>query len=254
MSRRPVSGMALAAAILIPVHSSAQYWQIQTVESDGDVGRYTSLALDSGDDPHISYHDVTRDQLKYAHGYVSTGYWTRIFPTPTLGAGTWSSLALDSDGYPHISCYYYLDVTHSGLKYSWYDGDVWHTEDADSTLFAGQYGTSLAIDASSMPHVGYYLGVGGDLHYAWYGGSPWSTQAVDSAGDAGRHPSIALDSSNNPHVSYYANGDLFYASRNGSWGTPDVVDSSGTNQGAYTSLALDSNNNPHISTVPTLRS
>jgi hypothetical protein len=32
-------------------------WNIETVDSNGDVGHTTSIALDSSDRPHISYSD-----------------------------------------------------------------------------------------------------------------------------------------------------------------------------------------------------
>ncbi|MCD6119511.1 hypothetical protein J7K50_06685 [bacterium] len=42
-------------------------WHIETVDSDGNVGKYTSIALDSGGYPHISYWDETNNALKYAY-------------------------------------------------------------------------------------------------------------------------------------------------------------------------------------------
>ncbi|MBD3373087.1 MAG: hypothetical protein GF403_10290 [Candidatus Coatesbacteria bacterium] len=41
-------------------------WHIVTVDSAGNVGRFSSLALDSAANPHISYYDNTYDNLKYA--------------------------------------------------------------------------------------------------------------------------------------------------------------------------------------------
>jgi hypothetical protein len=45
-------------------------WDINTVDnSAGGVGRDTSIALDAGDNAHISYYDFTNYDLKYAYAY-----------------------------------------------------------------------------------------------------------------------------------------------------------------------------------------
>jgi hypothetical protein len=41
-------------------------WIIQTVDSEGQLGYSTSIALDSSNHPHISYQDYTNKDLKYA--------------------------------------------------------------------------------------------------------------------------------------------------------------------------------------------
>ena len=48
-------------------HWDGAGWQIETVDSDGDVGDYSSLALDSAGYPHVGYHDTSHRDLKYAY-------------------------------------------------------------------------------------------------------------------------------------------------------------------------------------------
>jgi hypothetical protein len=48
-------------------------WHIETVDSEGNVGLYASLALDGGGYPHISYLDWSNGDLKYAY-YRLTPY------------------------------------------------------------------------------------------------------------------------------------------------------------------------------------
>ncbi|HUT97736.1 MAG TPA: T9SS type A sorting domain-containing protein [bacterium] len=231
--------------LLVLVSTSlAGEWRIETVDSTDNVGKFTSLALDSSGYPHISYYDYTNIDLKYARW---DGAAWRIETVDSGGdVGAYTSLALDSSDYPHIS---YRDSTNDNLKYARWDGDEWLIETVDSAGDVG-YWISLALDDSGYPHISYAADYNGDLKYARWDGAEWRIETVDSAGDVGGFSSLALDSNNYPHISYNEflglTGYLKYARWDGAAWRIEIVDSTGSS-GVWTSLALDSNDYPHIS-------
>jgi hypothetical protein len=113
----------------------------------------------------------------------------------------------------------------------------------------GSY-SSIAVDYVGHTFIASYDRTHGDLTIS---GTPvrgaFDTQIVEEIGNVGEHVSLALDSRNYPYpyISYYdvTNGNLKYASWDGSEWKIETVDSNG-NVGLHTSLALDSDDYPHI--------
>ena len=242
--------------------------RVQTVDSNGIVGQFTSLALDAAGNPVISYQNGSND-LKLAHCNDTdcAGGDESMQVLDSVGSvGQYNALVLDAAGNPVIS---YYDATNGDLK-------LLHCNDAnctggnesiqivDSTGVVGQY-TALALDVAGNPVVSYYEAndaanpsTTGNLKLlhcndANCAGGNESIQTVDSAGNVGQFTSLALDGGGNPVISYYdvSNTNLKLAHCSDANCTPgnvstQTVDSVGAN-GSYSSLVLDAAGNPVIS-------
>jgi hypothetical protein len=126
-------------------------WVVETVDSAGVVGEYSSLALEATAPytPHIGYYDGTNYNPKYAYKGAS-GWYSETVDT-TYPDGQYTSIALDSDGYPHISHYDWMWF--KDLKYSYKDAGGWHTVTVDDSL-AGEY-AAITLDGDDNPHISY---------------------------------------------------------------------------------------------------
>ena len=137
-------------------------WEIQTVEAEGDVGKFASLAMDASGRPHIAYFDWTElnaARVKYAVWDDDEWLIEVVDELPNIqvafiGARRTMSLALDVQGQPHIA-YCSRDV----LKYSIKKGDAWEIQEVtragSDELELGQL-VSLALDSTGRPHLSFF--------------------------------------------------------------------------------------------------
>jgi len=132
-------------------------WVVSTVESQGDVGRYASLAIDSQDNPVISYYQPDGN----TSGYIKVARWDgaqwdiqrvdkleNVF-TGFLGARKTSSIVLDGNDNP-IVAYSDEDL----IKLAVWDGGQWLIDTAftaDGDPFGQQ--VSMAIDGDGVLHL-----------------------------------------------------------------------------------------------------
>lgn len=261
-------------------------WKCETVDSTGDVGRYSSIDVAPLDiwKVGVAYYDVTNSALKFAEYKC------------VLGSCSWSAVTIDGEGYeyypsikydasgrPHIAYSVILgggDFPLQELRFAYRKdsggncgpGNSWYCYTVDSGYGSGtnypyQYVSMEMTYAGStlIPYIAYYDGTNGDLMLARYvggsGGSgcthaSWSCQTIDGASaDVGQ--SVSFELTNAQYFAYYdaTNGKLKYAYRvwagEGNCGGGDfqciTIGDAASPAGARSiSLAVDGADNPLI--------
>ena len=226
----------------------------EAIDSTNDIGKYSSIALDSNGKIHISHFDDTNDDLRYCNNTL--GAWSCAIVdngASTNVLGYFSSIAIDSNNNIHISHY---NNTGGDLRYCNNTAGSWSCTNVETTNNVGQY-SSIAIDSNNKVHISEYDSTNSALRYCNNTAGSWSCATIDSTNVVGLYDSIAIDSNNQIHIAYHynTNDDSKYANNTpgtgcdtGSW-TCKTIDSSGSGGGAYSSIAIDSNNKAHSSHI-----
>ncbi|MDW8023628.1 MAG: hypothetical protein RMJ15_07835 [Nitrososphaerota archaeon] len=186
-------------------------WSIHIVDSQGDVGQYSSIAVDRNGNVHISYYDDTNKRLKYAK--FNGAHWqiTTVDQQPT--SGMYSSIALDSNGNPHIS-YRTWTWIRDELRYAWWDGTQWKKMVVETLPpFTTIGDTAIALDSNNKPYIVYStLGFGFPQIYGFevkvarYDGNKWQIDSIESKSFSFSPPpnvAIGVDSKNLPQIAYF---------------------------------------------------
>jgi len=179
-------------------------WEINTIDINSYV-IYTSIAVDSKNNVHITYGDYSTIQtnpyyslaLKYATN--ASGSWEIV--TIDSEDGTNPSIAVDSKDKVHV-CYV---SENQALKYATNESGTWNIVTLDTEAMA----SSIVIDSKDKVHISYVHGT--NVNYITNVTSTWNITTVDSAVSSGfpssfyspcSYTSIAIDSLKNIHIGY----------------------------------------------------
>lgn len=184
-------------------------WTSEYIGSGPELWIYngTSLAVDSQDNPHITYYFDAGQALM--HAVKSAGVWTFEVVDGVGDVGRYSSLAIDANDLPRVSYYQYLTTNSGIVKHASFDGVQWviTTLDTVDNLLIGpqsQGMISMAIDAAGKSHIVYSTSE--VLTYATLEGTNLTKEvivdysAIDTS--LGGRASLALDSFGRPHIAY----------------------------------------------------
>ena len=230
------------------------------VEPFSYVGTYTSICVDSGENPHISYYDSTNSALK--HAYYSSG-WN--FETADSGGtrGKYTSIAMNTSNQPVIT--YYDDDNDRIMKAERTGANAFSVDVVASISTAGlqgtDYFTSVAVNGDDR-WVAYRNSYNIDLSARNLAADPipsmrsgvpsWATTTIDTTGAVGEQASMAADSDGRPHIVYSDDRlkVLRYAYYDGAdWQIETLAADTGQLGTRYNSIAVDSANHPHVAYI-----
>lgn len=230
-------------------------WNIEQIDTDGNVGRGISMKIDSKNNPHISYYDRTNDALKYAT-WSAEGWHIETVDKHTA---FYNSICLDSKDRPSIAYAYfhqYPCVTKIFLKYAHWNGKYWEKEIVDNfETGAGSY-TSLVIDKEDKPHISYGFThkeapfVDPGLRYAYKSHSNWEIEEIETKSPP--YSQITFDKFGKLYLCYVDKNykDLILSQRIDNIWEKEVIYTENNDYqdiGGEFSIVFDSKNNPHIS-------
>lgn len=162
-------------------------WDVETAAADGDVGRYSSVAINPASHiPAIAYEDSTRGHIRYCeHGGVI--FDNHVTVDSAIRGGAYLSLNF-RDGNPAVS---YYDAYNADLKYAERSGQsAWSAQTVASEFSQGLYTDLAWTYDTNQPAIVYYDKSHDSVVLAYRTpASPWNFEVETTGG--GRNVSVA---------------------------------------------------------------
>lgn len=212
---------------------STSEWTNGLADSGGgsspDAGLFTSIALDSSQNPVIAHYDQYKGELRVATWNGSAFDGTVVDEgedavdvngeTVDSNTGAFTSIAIDG-GTTYIS---YYDQAAGDLRLAINDGSGWTMEVVDSEGDVGQW-SSLLVESGSA-HIAYHDVSNQNLKYASGTSGNFTIETVDEAPYSGADTDL-IKIGDDIHIVYFdgQNNDLKLASLvGGEWSTETVA-------------------------------
>ncbi|MCU7852280.1 MAG: hypothetical protein KZQ80_08710 [Candidatus Thiodiazotropha sp. (ex Monitilora ramsayi)] len=222
-------------------------WMLSTVDSAGDVGRRSTIAVESGGRIHIVYYDVDNHRLKHA-AKDPAGNWTIEIVEVAANFEDYAetALAIDIAGGLHLSYQRRFITGGEELRYAYRSPATgWGTP---VTVEAGGrtgFGTDLLIDNGGGLHLSYHRMNPDEIRYRYRPpGGGWQTPEIVGWGYG--DTALDRDPGGGMHFSYSNSSGLYYRFREpgGNWRSEELVSDAG--QPINRDLALDSQDGVHL--------
>ncbi|HEY0007494.1 MAG TPA: S8 family serine peptidase [Tepidisphaeraceae bacterium] len=184
-------------------------WKITGVDTEDDVGRDTSIAIDDAGRIGVAYADSTRGSLKYALFDSRRGDWGhRTVDAAPLGGVSFTSTAFDATNRPIIS---YYDAHSADLKVAKLNGRAWETSRVARRGATGLF-SQVRFNQYGMIDVLYYDKRRNSVYLASGEFGNWTYTRLKT--DGGRYIAAATNPADDTfRYTYYdtATGKLFFS-------------------------------------------
>ncbi|KTD48352.1 hypothetical protein [Legionella quateirensis] len=181
---------------------------LASIAGNGVAGYYSSLSLDAGNIPTISYYDFTNQNLNVVRCGNANCTNNNIINVPdsTGNVGLFTSLRLDASSNPVIS---YYDGTNANLNVLRCGSPTCGPNSVyvgDPAIDVGRY-SAIKLDANGRPVVSYWDETNGDLKLLHCGDTTCSqSNSITSpltTGNVGWDTSLDIDTNGYPVISFY---------------------------------------------------